>query len=131
MAEKFKLRYLALLLFLSTTGLGARAQTINYIEQTGSWLYVYDSAGKKLCTKYAENTGEVVGWGGTYWISRRGDWYYLWTAKGQKYKTLYAPNIGKVMAVNNNTFVSRYNKQWLYTFDKNGKKLRTKYSPQK
>lgn len=123
-------RFLLTFIFAGLS-LAMKAQTINYVEQNGSWIYVYDDSNHKLCTKYVGNSGSVVGWGGDYWISRCGDWYYLWTAKGTKYKSLYAPNIGDIVGVSSKTFVSRYNKQWLYTFDKNGKKIATKYSPKK
>lgn len=118
-------------LLLLAVSMAVEAQSINYIEQTDSWIYVYDDANKKLCTKYVGNTGEVVGWGDDYWVSRYGNWYYLWTAKGTKYKSIYAPNIGDVVAVNSKTFVSRYKNNWLYTFDKNGKKISSKYSSKK
>lgn len=125
------MKHILLTFIFASLGLVAGAQDISYIEQTDSWIYVYDDANRKLCSKYVGSSGQVVGWGSDYWVSRCGDWYYLWTAKGTKYKSLYAPNIGDIVAVNSKTFVSRYNKQWLYTFDKNGKKIATKYSPKK
>ena len=107
---------------------GSGEKTISNIEQTDSWVYVYDQNGQKMYGKYIDNTGDVVGWSAAFWISRYGNWYYLWTASGTKYKTLYVPNVGVIIGVSGNTFTSRYNKVWIYTFDKNGKKLQTRYS---
>jgi hypothetical protein len=123
------IRFLIITLFsLLPMFSGSGEKTISDVEQTGSWIHVYDQNGQRMYSKCVDNTGDVVGWSATFWISHHCNWYYLWTASGTNYKTLYAPHIGVIIGVSGDTFTSRYNKVWIYTFDKNGKKLQTRYS---
>ena len=46
-------------------------------------------------------------------------------ASAQCYKTLSASSVGEVTGVSGETFTSR-NGNWVYTWDKNGKKVSTR-----
>lgn len=117
------MKYLALALFGLT--MVSRAHRISSIEQSGSWIYMYDEAGKKYKTLSASSVGEVVGYSSTFFVSRSGSWIYLWDADGKKYKTISASTIGEVLSVTGDTFTSR-NGSWIYTWDRNGKKINTR-----
>lgn len=116
--------YIQVLLFSLATN--AQEKTISNIEQTETWIYVYDQKGKKVYTKSVSEAGDVIGWSATLWISRHNGWYYLWNADGRRYKTLNVNNIGNIIAVSGNTFTSNYKNLWIYTFDKNGKRINTR-----
>ena len=58
-------------------------------------------------------------------VETGGSWIYLYNSEGQRYKTLSASSVGEVTGVAGQTFTSR-NGAWVYTWDKNGKKLNTR-----
>ena len=49
----------------------------------------------------------------------------MYNESGKKYQTLSANSAGDVIGVAGNTFTSR-NGNWIYTWDKNGKRLNTR-----
>lgn len=49
----------------------------------------------------------------------------MYNESGKKYQTLSANSVGDVIGVAGNTFTSR-NGNWIYTLDKNGKRLNTR-----
>ena len=59
--------------------------------------------------------------------ARRCTPYYTCTAKGKKLHTFSVSNVGEVLSATGDTFTSRKG-SWIYTWDKNGKKLATRYS---
>lgn len=109
-------------LLLSAAGL--KAQSISYIETTGSWYYVYDQNGKKVKTLSA-TIGELQGFSSSFFVVRNGSWYYIYDATGKKTKTLSASTVGKVLSVSGETFTSLVG-SWIYTWSKEGKKISTR-----
>lgn len=103
------------------------AAAISDIEQTKSWIYVYDAQGHKLCTRSVRSTGDVVAWTYTFFITRslNGMWYYLYTPDGKRYKALSASSIGKVISASGATFTTRKG-NWMYTYDRSGKRINSR-----
>lgn len=114
-----------LLIFISMFGFSSKAEQISNVENTGSWIYIYNAQGKKYKTLSASAVGTVVGFSATFFVSQNGSWVYLWDAEGRKYKTLSKSMVGDVIGVAGDTFTSR-NGGWIYTWDKNGKKIKTR-----
>lgn len=104
-----------------------KAEQISDVENNGSWVYIYDSNGKKYKTLSASTVGTVVGFSSNFFVSENGSWIYLWDADGKKYHTMSKSTVGTVIGVAGNTFTSR-NGNWIYTWDKDGKKINTRYA---
>ena len=117
------MKFLAMALFGLSVAAGIHR--ISNIEQSGSWIYLYDESGKKYKTLSASSVGEIVDYSSTFFVSRSGSWIYLWDAEGKKYKTLSASSIGTIIGVTGDTFTSRSG-SWIYTWDRNGKKINTR-----
>jgi len=98
---------------------------ISHIEQSGTWVHVYNQDGRKAYSKSVSSVGTVVGWSGSFWITRQNNWYFLWSPQGKKYKTLSTASVGQIVSVSGDTFVSRYN-NWLFTYNKEGRKISTR-----
>ena len=118
-------KLIILLLFIIISVGKMAAEQISSIEQTGSWVYLYDSKGKKYKTLSASSVGHVVGYSSTFFVSETQSWIYLYDADGRKYKTLSKSSVGEVIGVAGDTFTSRSG-SWIYTWDKNGKKINTR-----
>lgn len=103
------------------------AEDISGIEQTGSWVYLYNSKGQKYKTLSSSSVGTVVGYSSTFFVSEStsGSWIYLYDSDGKKYKTLSKSSVGDVIGVAGDTFTSRSG-SWIYTWDKEGKKINTR-----
>lgn len=111
--------------FLMFACMSVFAEKISSVESSGSWVYLYNEAGKKYKTLSASSVGTVMGYSSTFFVSESGSWVYLWDADGKKYKTLSKSSVGEVMGVAGDTFTSRSG-SWIYTWDKNGKKIYTR-----
>ena len=118
-----KLLLSAILLFSAAT---LQAQSISYVETTGSWYYIYDQDGKKIKTLSA-NIGELQGFSSSFLIVKNGSWYYIYDARGNKIKTLSVSTVGKVLSVSGETFTSQLG-SWIYTWNKEGKRISTRYA---
>lgn len=103
------------------------AEQISSVETSGSWVYIYDSKGKKYKTLSKSTVGTVVGFSANFFVSENGSWIYLYDADGKKYHTMSKSTVGNVIGVAGDTFTSR-NGNWIYTWDKNGKKINTRYA---
>lgn len=103
------------------------AEQISSVETNGSWVYIYNSQGKKYKTLSSYTVGKVKGYSSSFFVSENGNWIYLWDAEGKKFKTFSKSTIGDVTGVAGDTFTSR-NGNWIYTWDKNGKKLNSRYA---
>lgn len=79
------MKYLALALFGLTMVSGAHR--ISSIVQSGSWIYLYDEAGKKYKTLSATSVGEVLSVTGDTFTSRHRSWIYTWDRNGKKVNT--------------------------------------------
>lgn len=119
------MKKLLILSLLILFGMSSKAETISSVEPSGSWIYIYNSQGKKYKTLSASTVGTVVGFSSTFFVSQYGSWIYLWNSEGRKYKTLSKSSVGDVIGVAGDTFTSR-NGSWIYTWDKNGKKINTR-----
>lgn len=116
-----KLLTFILLLFAAMT---MQAQSISYIETSGSWYYIYDQDGKKVKT-LPTNIGELKGYSASLFVVKNGSWYYIYDAKGSKTKTMSVSTVGEVVAVTGETFTSRLG-SWIYIWSKEGKKIGTR-----
>ena len=103
----------------------ALAEMISSIEDTGTWIYLYNEKGKKYKTLSKSSTGQILGYSSIFFVTQNGNWIYLYDADGKKYKTLSSSSVGTVLGVAGNTFTSR-NGNWIYTWDSNGKKISTR-----
>ena len=101
------------------------AEQISNVESTGSWIYFYNSQGKKYKTLSSSTVGVVLGYSANIMVSQNGSWIYIWDADGKKIHTLSQSTVGNVIGVAGDTFTSR-NGNWIYTWDKNGKKINTR-----
>ena len=110
---------------LSLTFLTAGAETLSSIDQTGTWIYLYNSQGRKYKTLSTSSVGEVLGYSSTFFVARNGAWIYLYDADGRKYKTLSVSTVGEVLGVAGDTFTSR-NGAWIYTWSRDGRKISTR-----
>lgn len=104
-----------------------KAEQISSVESSGSWIYMYNSQGKKYKTLSASTVGTVVGYTADFFVSENGSWIYIWTSDGRKYKTLSKSTVGNVLGAAGDTFTSR-NGNWIYTWNKEGKKINTRYA---
>lgn len=114
----------ALLLFM--LAVGAKAQSISYIETTKSWYYIYGQDGKKIKT-LSTNIGELKGFSASIFVVKNGSWIYVYDAKGNKIATLSESSTGKVLSVAGDTFTTQLG-SWIYTWSKDGKKISTRYA---
>lgn len=105
----------------------AAAEQISSIDQTGSWVYLYNAKGSKYKTLSTSSVGTVVGYSSSFFVSvsQSGSWIYLYDADGKRYQTLSQSSVGDVIGVAGDTFTSRKG-AWIYTWDRNGKKINTR-----
>lgn len=118
-------RILWTILLGSAVSIGVRAEEISQVENSGSWVYMYNAKGKKYKTLSESTVGTVLGFSSSFFVSQKGSWIYLWNSDGSKYNTLSYSTVGDVIGVAGNTFTSRKG-SWIYTWDKSGKKINTR-----
>ena len=110
-------------LLLSVIGL--KAQNISHIETTKNWYYIYDQDGKKIKT-LSTSQGELKGYSSTFYIIKQGTAFYItYDMKGKRLHTWGVSSVGEILGVAGDTFTSRQG-AWIYTWDKNGKKINTR-----
>ena len=114
----------ALTLVVSVTA-ACFAEKISDIQQTDSWVYLYNENGKRYKTMSASSVGEILGWSSSFFVSQKGGWIYLHDSDGKCYKTMSASTVGDVIGVAGNTFTSRKG-GWIYTYDASGKRINTR-----
>ena len=119
------MRKLLLVTFLFVSGLFMRAEQISSVETSGSWVYLYNSEGKKYKTLSTSTVGVIKGFSANIFVSENGSWIYVWNSEAKKITTLSKSTVGEVIGVAGDTFTSR-NGSWIYTWDKNGKKINTR-----
>ena len=102
-----------------------KGEVISSVESSGSWIYMYNSQGKKYQTLSKSSVGEVKGFISSFFVSENGSWIYLWNSEGRKYQTLSKSSVGDVIGVAGDTFTSK-NGSWIYTWNKEGKKINTR-----
>lgn len=100
-------------------------EQISSVETSGSWIYLYNSQGKKYQTLSSSSVGTVLGYSANILVTQNGSWIYIWNSDGKKITTLSKSTVGEVTGVAGDTFTSR-NGSWIYTWDKSGKKINTR-----
>ncbi len=114
---------LSILLLFSVANL--QAQSISHIETTKNWYYIYDQDGKKIKT-LSTSQGELKGYSSTFYIIKQGSAFYItYDVKGKRLHTWGVSSVGEILGVAGDTFTSRQG-AWIYTWDKNGKKINTR-----
>ena len=119
------MKKLLLIILLAMFGMSSKAEQISSVETSGSWIYIYNSKGKKYKTLSISTVGTVMGYSSSFFVSQNGSWIYLWNSEGNKIKTLSKSTVGEVIGVAGDTFTSK-NGSWIYTWNKEGKKLNTR-----
>ena len=117
-----KIIFLIVLLASTVT---VMAEQISSVETSVSWVYLYNSQGKKYKTLSSSSVGQVKGYSSTFFVSESGSWIYIWDSEGKKIHTLSKSSIGEVTGVAGDTFTSRSG-NWIYTWNKEGKKINTR-----
>lgn len=121
------MKKLFLLFLLVVSALSLKAEQISSVETNGSWVYMYNSQGRKYKSLSTSTVGKVLGYSSKFFVSQNGSWIYLWDSDGKKYKSIYKNTVGDVIGVAGDTFTSR-NGNWIYTWDKEGKKINSRYA---
>ena len=119
-------RFIGLLMLVVCLNAYGQKQ-ISHIETTGAWYYVYDTNGKRIKTLSRNGMGELKGWGTTFFIVKRSGFYLICDPEGMTIKTLGAQSVGEILSASGETFTSRLG-NWIYTWDKNGKRINTRYA---
>ena len=119
------MKKLILTIFIFMGIFSMKSEQISTVETSGSWIYLYNAAGKKYQTLSASTVGTVLGYSSSFFVSQNGSWIYLWNSDGKKYQTLSKSTVGDVIGVAGDTFTSR-NGSWIYTWNKEGKKINTR-----
>lgn len=119
------MKKILLLFLLGMLGFSSKAEQISSVETSGSWVYLYNSQGKRFKTLSSSSVGKILGYSSSFFVSESGSWIYLWDSEGKKYKTLSKSSVGEVTGVAGNTFTSKCG-SWIYTWDKEGKKINTR-----
>lgn len=114
---------LFIVLLLSVANL--QAQSISHIETTKAWCYIYDQDGKIIKT-LSTSQGELKGYSSTFYIIKQGTAFYItYDVSGKRLHTFIVGSVGEILAVSGDTFTSR-NGAWIYTWNKEGKKISTR-----
>ena len=111
-------------LIFITMSLFAQKKQISNVEQTSSWIYVYDSNGKRCYTQSSNAAGTLVGFCTDYYVTcYNNSWYYFWDANGKRLLTRNVNTVGEIIGVTNNNWTTRYHNSWIYTFDLKGNRI--------
>lgn len=86
-------------LVLAAAALTAAARTISYIENTGSWIYLYDENERRYKTLSPSTLGEIKGYSSEIFVAVNGSWLRVYDAEGKCLATLSASNAGEVIGV--------------------------------
>lgn len=119
------MKKLLLIFVLTMFGMTSKAEQISSVETNGSWIYIYNSQGKKYKTMSVSTVGTVMGYSSSFFVSQNGSWIYLWDSEGKKIKTMSKSTVGEVIGVAGDTFTSR-NGNWIYTWNTDGKRINTR-----
>lgn len=103
------------------------SEQIAMVENSGSWVYLYNSQGRKYKSLSASSVGQVVGFSSSIFVSVKGSWIYVYDADGKKITSMSVSTVGDVIGVAGDTFTSKKG-NWIYTWSKEGKKLGSRYS---
>lgn len=101
------------------------SEQISQVDTSGSWIYLYNSQGRKYKTLSVSTVGTVLGYSANFFVSCNGNWIYVWDTDGKKICTKSVSTIGEVTGVAGDTFTSR-NGNWIYTWNREGRKINTR-----
>ena len=119
------MRKIIIVIVLLLSVMGAQTQSISCIETTKAWYHIYDQNGKKIKT-LSTSQGELMGYSSSFYIIKQGSGFYVsYDVKGKRLHTWSVSTVGEILAVSGDTFTSRVG-AWIYTWNKNGKKLYTR-----
>lgn len=104
-----------------------KAETLSSVETKGSWIYLYNSQGKKFKSLSQSSVGTIAGYSSTFFVSRKGSWYYIYDSDGRRVKSMSASSVGDVIGVAGDTFTSNKG-GWIYTWSKDGRKISSRYT---
>ena len=121
------MKKLLLLFLIAMFGFSSKAEQISSVETSGSWIYLYNSQGKKYKSLSVSTVGTVMGYSSTFFVSQNGSWIYIWDSEGKKINTMSKSTVGDVIGVAGDTFTSK-NGSWIYTWNKDGKKINTRFA---
>ena len=80
---------------------------------------------KKIKT-LSTSQGELKGYSSTFYIIKQGSAFYItYDVNGKRRHTWGVSSVGEILGVAGDTFTSRQG-VWIYTWDKNGKKISTR-----
>lgn len=119
------MKKLFIALILAALSLPVMADQIASIEQTSSWVYLYNAQGRKYKALSTSSVGTVVGYSSSIFVSETQSWIYIYDSDGRKIKTMSRSTVGTVIGVAGDTFTSRSG-SWIYTWSKDGRKISTR-----
>ena len=103
------------------------AQTISHIEETRSWYFIYDQNGRKIKT-ISTSQGALMAYSSSFYILRQGTAFYIVNdVNGKRLCCLSVSYVGDILTASGDTFTSKKG-GWIYTWDKNGKKINTRWA---
>ena len=97
---------------------------ISYIEQSSSWIKVYNSNGK-LERSISSSNGHLVGYSSKIFILEGSSWYYIYDDKGNRISSVSKSSVGRIINVVGDTFVSEGN-SWIYVYNSRGHRISTR-----
>lgn len=106
--------FLSLAVALASVAAYAQSHQLSSIEQSGSWYYLYDAAGKKY-KSLSTSSGELLGWSSQYFVLKSYSWYYIYNAEGKKVRSMSVSS-GEFVSVTGNQMILRSG-SWLNTYD--------------
>ena len=80
------MKKILLIFLLAMFGMTSKAEQISSVETSGSWIYIYNSQGKKYKTLSVSTVGTVMVYNSSFFVSQNGSWIYLWNSEGKKIK---------------------------------------------
>lgn len=97
---------------------------ISYIEQTSSWIKIYNERGN-IERSISSSNGYLVGYSSKIFILEGNSWYYVYNDKGNRITTLSKSSIGRIINVVGDTFISESN-SWIYVYNSKGQRISTR-----
>lgn len=112
-----KLLFIFAILFAT---LASNAQSIGDVQQSGSWVNIYDSNGSFVSNFSVESSDEVVGFSSSIVVVRKGNSVNSYNVNGKFLGNFYIESDDRVKSVSGN-YINVLKGSWLNTYDYNGK----------
>lgn len=97
---------------------------ISYVEQTSSWIKVYNERGQ-VERSISSSNGYLVGYSSKIFILEGNSWYYIYNDKGNRISTVSKSSVGRIINVVGDTFISEGN-SWIYVYNSKGQRISTR-----